>query len=153
MKFNEKYAITEQNIFCNDNRKTLVLEETKGVRYEGTNRNNLSYTVYKVDKGLISINATKQCDFAIYVPSSDTLRFIELKGGNIDDGVEQLIQTIDVLVKRPNISVTKLYAILVAKKFNTPALLTTKMKKLKTLVKSYKGEVIPKSIKHEEIIN
>ncbi|APA90910.1 hypothetical protein HX057_14095 [Myroides odoratimimus] len=153
MKFNEKYYSLKQHIYCDDNRKTLSLEETKGVKYIGTNKNAIEYTVYRVDKGLISTNETKQCDFAIYVPSSDSVRLIELKGGNIDDGVEQLIQTIDVLIKRPNISVTKLYAILVAKKFNTPALLTTKMKKLKTLVKSYKGEVIPKSIKHEEPIN
>lgn len=153
MKFNEKYVPTTGNIYCNDNRKKLVLEETKGVRYEATNKNNLSYTVYKVDKGLLNNMPEKQCDFAIHIPISETVRFIELKGGNVDEAYKQLFNTITKLIKEPNIEVNKVQARIVASKVRNPDIRSNHKTRLDQLLSKYKEKVVTKNTLLEESIN
>ncbi|MGL4583491.1 MAG: hypothetical protein ACRCVU_10975 [Flavobacterium sp.] len=153
MKFNEKYNIIKQHIYCDDNRKTLSLEETKGVKYIGTNKNAIDYTVYKVDKGLLNNMPEKQCDFVIYVPSSETVCFIELKGGNVEEGYKQLYSAIHTLVITPKIEINRVQARIVASKVRTPAIRSNHKTKLDVLLAKYKEKVITKNILLDEPIN
>lgn len=154
MKFDEKYnCLNGHYIHCNDNRKRCVLEETKGVKYIISNINDIEYVVLKIDNGLINTNASKQCDFAIYIPSSDTVRFIELKGSNLDDAFEQLLETINVLIAKPNISLNKLQARIVVRKAKAPAIRSLKKTKLEKIVKSFDGDLLYKSKEFTEQVN
>lgn len=150
MRFNQRYT---SFIYCQDNRRTLVLEETKGVQYIISNSTPLDYIVYNVDGGLINNNRTKQCDFAIYIPSSNTVRFIELKGSNVEDGIEQLLQTIQALVTTPCIEVSRLQARIISRKVKSPALRSPKRTKLEKLVKANGGDLLVKNISFTEVIN
>ncbi len=150
MRFNQLYT---SSIICNDNRKKLVLEETKGVQYIVSNPTPLDYIVYKVDGGLITSNRSKQCDFTVYIPTSNTIRFIELKGSNVEDGIEQLLQTIQVLVTTPRIEVSRLQARIIARKVNSPALRSPKRTRLEKIVKAHGGDLLVKNISLTEVIN
>lgn len=150
MRFNQRYT---QSICCNDNRRTFVLEETTGVKYIVSNTSNLDYIVYQVDRGLIQTNATRQCDYALYIPSSNTVRFIELKGSNVEEGLEQLLQTIQVLISRANISVSRLQARIITRKVKSPSIRSTKKTRLEKIVKEYRGDLIIKNIALKELID
>ncbi|WP_353160524.1 hypothetical protein [Myroides odoratus] len=150
MRFNQHYT---QSICCNDNRRTFVLEETKGVQYIVSNTSNLDYIAYRVDRGLIQTNTTKQCDYALYIPSSDTVRFIELKGSNVEEGLEQLLQTIQVLITRPNITVSRLQARIITRKVKSPSIRSTKKTKLEKIVKEYRGDLVIKNITLTELVD
>lgn len=150
MRFNQRYT---SSIIYDDNRKKLVLEETKGVQYIVSNPIPLDYIVYNVDGGLIANNRTKQCDFAIYIPFSNTVRFIELKGSNVEDGIEQLLQTIQVLVTTPCIEVSRLQVRIISRKVKSPAVRSPKRTKLEKIVKANGGDLLVKNISFTEVIN
>lgn len=150
MRFNQRYT---HSICCNDNRTTFVLEETRGVKYIISNTSNLDYTVYQVDRGLIQSNTTKQCDYALYISSSNTVRFIELKGSNVEEGLEQLLQTIQVLISSPNIPVSRLQARVITRKVKSPSIRSTKKTRLEKIVKEYRGDLIIKNIVLTELID
>ena len=96
MKFREKYQAKEY-IRSADSRTTLVLKDSKEKReYRGLNPGGLFLTVYQVDGGLLQGQESK-CDYAVYT-SSDNLYFIELKGGDYSHALDQLQNTIRLLI-------------------------------------------------------
>lgn len=148
MRFDELYnCVDNPSIHCNDNRSRLVLEDRSGgkSRYHGIKSHNVDYVVFKVDGGLMTIGCGKQCDYALYSISTNTLRLIELKGSNIEEAFEQILNTFSVLVNRRGIVLDKLHARIVTSKTRTPALRGINRTRLLKLTKEHKGTLVHKN--------
>ena len=80
-----------------------------------------------------------KCDYGIYTEEG-WLFLIELKGKDLEHALDQLNNTISILIKRPNIKVKKLNARVVLSRVSVPRLFTSKENRLKQLLyKSYGG--------------
>lgn len=148
MRFDRIYnCINDPSIHCNDNRSRLVLEDRSGgkSRYNGIKIHNVDYTVFKVDGGLMTIGCGKQCDYALYSTSTNTLRLIELKGSNIEEAFEQILNTFSVLIQRRGVVLDKFHARIVTSKTRSPALRSINRTKLLTLTKKHRGTLVHKS--------
>lgn len=122
-----------------DNRKTVVLREPRESRvYRLENPSQKELVVYKIDGGLISSNDVLKCDNGIYT-EDDTLYLIELKGADYIHALEQLLSTISILLQRPQVKVSKLFARIVLSKIRVPAIIPTQEKKLLAQVHSRNG--------------
>lgn len=107
--------------------------------YKLHNKFGKEIVVYKVDGGLINDENVLKCDNGIYT-ENDWLFLIELKGTDLNHALDQINNTIDILLKRPNKKVKKLNARIVLSKVSIPRISASKENKLKQLLhKSYGG--------------
>lgn len=107
-------------------------------------KNKKEIIIYKIDGGLIDNNRDLKCDYGIYT-EDDLLFLIELKGANLDHALDQINNTIKILLKQP-IKVKKLNVRIVLSKVRTPDIYATKEKKLmQSLLKFYGGDYKRKS--------
>lgn len=126
-------------IQSHDRRKNVALREKRESReYYLHNQSEQEIVVYKMDGGLIDSDKEIKCDYGIYT-EQDILYLIELKGSDYIHALEQILNTIDVLLKKPNISVKQLNARVVLSKYRTPDLLATQEKKLSRILKREYG--------------
>lgn len=146
MKFCEKY--TDINyIISDDCRKTITLKD-KGAstsKYVCENNKKKKITIYKVDGGIIKSQIVNKCDFALYNNDNDVIYFIELKGSDYDQAIEQISSSISNLITSNNIKINIINARIVLTKVRAPEINTTKEKKLKLLLNKYKGTLIKKT--------
>ena len=77
-----------------------------------------------------------KCDFAVYT-ETDTLYFVELKGGDYSKALDQLRNVIQVLVNQEVERPRAVHTRVVASKVRVPNFLTTKEKKLKDFLKKH----------------
>lgn len=100
---------------------------------------NKELVCYRVDGGLISSKDVSKCDFGIY-SEDDLLLLVELKGADYNKALEQLLSTIDILLRNPSIPVSKVCTRVVLSWARVPDVLVTKEKKLKLMIKrEYRG--------------
>lgn len=127
-------------ILRHDCSKEVSLREPGENRtYELHNKSGKEIVVYKVDGGLINDENVLKCDNGIYT-ENDWLFLIELKGADLNHALDQINNTIDILLKRPNKKVKKLNARIVLSKVSIPRISASKENKLKQLLhKSYGG--------------
>ena len=126
-------------IQSHDTRNHVVLKEKRESReYRLHNNTGQEFVVYKIDDGLITNNEQQKCDYGIYT-EKDVLYLIELKGGDYIHALEQIISTINILLKAPNVLVNQLNARIVLSKTRTPDILSTQEKKLNILLKTKYG--------------
>lgn len=127
-------------ILRHDCSKEVSLREPGENRtYKLHNKFGKEIVVYKVDGGLINDENVLKCDNGIYT-ENDWLFLIELKGTDLNHALDQINNTIDILLKRPNKKVKKLNARIVLSKVSIPRISASKENKLKQLLhKSYGG--------------
>lgn len=107
--------------------------------YKLHNKSGKEFVVYRIDGGLINDENVLKCDNGIYT-ENDWLFLIELKGTDLNHALDQINNTIDILLKRPNEKVKKLNARIVLSKVSIPRISASKENKLKQLLhKSYGG--------------
>lgn len=138
MKFCEKYQDKASICFA-DKRATLVLKDKKEKReYRGNNPSRLLLTAYRVDEELVKGEEMK-CDYAVYT-ETDNLYFIELKGGDYSHALDQLSNTIQLLIQ-PDIECPQaIHTRVVLSKLKVPGVWDSKEKKLMALLKQkYNG--------------
>ena len=95
--------------------------------------------VYKIDGGILTSNEIKKCDYGVYT-EQDVLYLIELKGSDYCHALDQIMSTIDTLLKKNSICVRQLNARIVLSKCRIPNILVTQEKKLNILLKTKYGK-------------
>lgn len=116
--------------------RSLVSVCEQNMKYILDNPAKKEIVVYQIDNGLIK-NKDLKCDFGLYT-ENDFLYLIELKSPEREYGhaLQQIISTIDILIKSKNISVNKLHARIVLKKY--PSITNAKERKLENaIIKNY----------------
>ena len=127
-------------ILRHDCSKEVSLHEPgESQTYRFHNKSGKEIVVYKIDGGLINNEDVLKCDNGIF--TEDNLLFlIELKGADLNHALDQINNTIDILIKRPSIKVKKLNARIVLSRVSIPRITASKENKLKQLLhKSYGG--------------
>jgi hypothetical protein len=124
--FFNAYHDTEY-IDAHDRRSSISVSE-QNMQYTLKNSHKREIVLYKIDNGLITGDELK-CDFGIYT-ENDILYLVELKSPEREYGhaLQQIINTIKILLKSKKISVSQLNARVVLKKY--PALPSVKERKL-----------------------
>ncbi|MBR4265108.1 MAG: hypothetical protein IKQ46_03540 [Bacteroidales bacterium] len=133
--FFQKYN-DESYIISQDCRSVVTVSEQR-MKYILNNPANKEIVVYKIDQGIIKGTQWK-CDFGIYT-QDDILFLIELKSPESEyyHALEQIINTIELLIKSCDVSVKKLNARVVTRKY--PDILSAKERKLENrLIRDYK---------------
>ena len=119
--------------------KIVSLRELHESRiYKLNNPNEKEIVLYRIDGGVIKNNDVLKCDYGI-LTEDNVLFFIELKGAELDHALDQIISTIDILLKQKRISVSTLYARIVLSKVKVPNIVETKERKLKQLLHNNYG--------------
>lgn len=127
-------------VLSHDRRPNVVLKDKGAARlYNLLNDLNKELVCYRVDGGLISSKDVSKCDFGIY-SEDDLLVLVELKGADYNKALEQLLSTIDILLRNPSIPVSKVCTRVVLSRARVPDVLVTKEKKLKLMIeREYRG--------------
>lgn len=144
----------KETILRHDCSKDIPLREPREKRlYRLLNKDGKEIVVYKIDEGLIKGNKTKKCDYGIYT-ENDFLILVELKGADLNQAIDQINETMNILLKSPNVRVKTLKARVVMSKVRVPSIQSTKEKQLKQLLqKSYGGgDFLKKSVCLEEVL-
>ncbi|MBO7597082.1 MAG: hypothetical protein J6T70_08585 [Bacteroidales bacterium] len=112
--------------------RSMVAVSEEGMKYILDNQSRKEIVVYRIDKGIIS-GAVEKCDFGIYT-ENDILFLIELKSPEREYGkaLQQIINTIEILIKSHNSPVSNLNARIVIHKY--PNTLTAKERKLENYI-------------------
>ena len=146
MKFYEKY--TDINYIISDDCRKIITLKDKGAstsKYVCKNNKRKKVTIYKIDGGIIKSQTVNKCDFALYNNNDDVIYFVELKGSDYDQAIEQIGSTISDLIISNNIKINIINARIVLTKVRTPEINTTKEMKLRLLLNRYKGTLIKKT--------
>lgn len=126
-------------ITSHDNRKVVVLRELRESRvYRLENPTQKEVVVYRIDGGLITSYDVLKCDNGIYT-EDDALYLIELKGADYIHALQQILNTISILLQKPHVKVSRLYARIVLSKIRVPDIMPTQEKKLLAQVHSRNG--------------
>ncbi len=123
-------------ISSHDCRSKVVVSEQQ-MQYILDNPNGEEIVVYRIDQGIIKGTSVK-CDFGIYT-ENDILFLVELKNPEREyfHALEQIINTIELLIVSKQISVSKLNARIVSRKY--PNIPSSKERKLENrLIATYK---------------
>lgn len=96
IEFKEILKAEEKDDKCFDN--SPVAKEG-GKRFAFNNTTNKTICRVKIDNCLIT-DQQKKCDFLFKVIESGKYYLIELKGVNIDEGVEQIVSTFDTVNRK-----------------------------------------------------
>lgn len=137
--------LTKEKSICTEKQKEIVSKEY-GREHRALNK-KYGYFVrqYHLDGELI--RQEKCCDYLVLNDTKKKAYFIELKGRNVSEAVEQLeAGKKKVSVELPGYDI---YFRIIGSKMRTHELDTPKMRKLK---EKYKGKLVYKSIKYEEEI-
>lgn len=137
-----------------DSRSRISLTDKKSAsHYILQNDRGKELVCYRIDEGLIVGRDSGKCDFGIYT-EDDCLILIELKGVDYERAIEQLLMTIDILLKTPEVEVSRLFTRVVLSKTRVPNILMTKEKKLAMMVENkYHGNHAKCSRQMEEILS
>lgn len=118
-----------------DNRKIVQFEEN-GMVYKGIN-NGLKHALrYDVDGAMIS-GGTKRCDKAIFLPDSETVYLIELKGTDLKKAAEQISQT--MLTLHSNLDGCVVHGRVICTRIPTPDIRSTQVMRLELALAKKNG--------------
>jgi hypothetical protein len=130
--------------FCD--KRAMITAEEKGKKYIGHNISGKLFSRFRVDGCLIKEG--KKCDFLILDCEEKKAYFIELKGKDILNALEQIDRSIEVLFSKLNDF--NINARIVLSKLNPPDLRSSKYIKLERKLKRWKGTILKKARVLEE---
>lgn len=90
-----KDKLGTRGLLSDDNRSIAQFVEN-GMVYKGNNIFKTRILRYNVDGGMLN-GSTKKCDKALGLPDKHTLYLIELKGCDLKEACEQILESIRVL--------------------------------------------------------
>ena len=125
--------------FVSERRKLVICTDKKSstkYKYDNTAEDELSK--YNVDGCLLPENVPK-CDFLLLNCTKKMAYFIELKGSDLINAVEQVEKTIDRL--RNDLDTFSIHARIVLTRVNTMDLKNSKLLRLEKKVKKLKGSL------------
>lgn len=127
-----------------------------GRKYSIKNKSKKEIVKYKIDGGLINDPNEIKCDYGFYTKGDNNILFlVELKGSDYNHAIEQIINTIKLLVTEPKITVDKINARIVVSKARPPELRSSNEQKLRRILDTYgldKDNLKKQSIQMTEII-
>lgn len=143
----EFFQVYQNHIEWHDRRRNVSLKE-KGEKseYRLCNESGRDLVLYRIDHGLIAREDIPKCDFGIYT-EDDWLILIELKGMDYGHALEQIESTINELVKKPQIPITRINGRIVLSRTRIPDILTTREIKLRKLLGHYSGNLDKKTLR------
>jgi hypothetical protein len=137
MRFDHTYKDPSYIHSC-DERKTISLVE-KRKKYTGHNNANQTITVYRVDGGVIADHRQAKCDYAIHTGQTNHLYLIELKGSDYPHALEQIISTLDILLKQAGVSAEGVYARIILSKVRVPNIRVAQETRIRKMLKQLNG--------------
>ncbi|HDV6322488.1 hypothetical protein [Burkholderia vietnamiensis] len=140
--------IGDTGLLSDDTRGISVFQEN-GIVHRGVNGDGKRILRYEVDGNMIK-SAQKRCDYAIGIPGSDKVIFIELKGTDIKHASIQILDTITELGVKLN--GFELHARIVCSRIPAPDLRSTQIIKLERKLAQTNGSLIKKCKELEEAI-
>jgi len=154
MTLTEKYN-AEDCFDWKDNRKIVVLNDSKGGKstYRGENPDENLLILFRIDGGIMKNATQKQCDFGLYNGTTDSIRFVELKGSDCTQAIRQISQTIDSVLDHTVTCPAKVYGRIVLSRARTPELNTAEEYRLKKKLIKMKGDLKIQSGKMKETID
>ena len=142
--FYSRYNLKDYIIQHDCRSHTTLRERGEPQEYRINNTKRKEIVIYKIDGGVINNDSVHKCDYGVYT-EEDILYLIELKGDDLDLALEQIVSTINILLKTASIPVRRLNARIVLSRVRVPSTLYTKEKKLKNILMSYgRGDYIKK---------
>ena len=84
----------------------------------------------------------KQCDYALYNMNSDTVRFIELKGSDCDQAIEQIRNSIKHIIDQSITGITKIYGRIILSKKRIPQIKSTDQQRLEKFLLTKGGDLL-----------
>ena len=135
--------LTKEKSLCKEKQKEIVSKEHGREHHALNKKHAYSVRQYRLDGGLF--RQEKCCDYLVLNDSKKNAYFLELKGRNVSDAVEQLEAGRKKVIEE--LSGYELYYRIIGSKMRTHELDTPKMRKLK---EKYKGKLVYKSVKYEE---
>ncbi|GAB6009165.1 hypothetical protein [Dysgonomonas reticulitermitis] len=135
--------------FQHDNRKIIPIRDKRHkTEYRYINKSANHLAKYRVDGGLIS--SGKKCDFLLLNCEQKQSYFIELKGSDMSQAIDQIDRSIDLL--RHNLTGFAFFARIVLTKSPPTRVKNTKQVKLEDKLKSLNGGLISRTRLFEEVI-
>lgn len=135
--------------------KIVVVEENKR-KYVLCNDSNKEVIKYHIDDGLIKQKneGDNKCDYGIYT-EDELLILVELKGCDYQKAVTQILNTTKLLgIKKGAEKVKRLLArVVLSRGGNVPELRSRDKTELDSILKSFSGNIIPKSKLLEETLS
>ena len=113
--------------------------EERGRKYSIENKSKKEIIKYKIDGGLITDDNDIKCDYGFYT-EDDLLILVELKGGDYSHAIEQIINTIKLLITIPKIKISSVKARIVVSKIRQPELRSSDEQKLKRILDSFRKD-------------
>ena len=110
--------------------------QENGRKYIIDNKSKKEIVKYKIDGGLLTDQNVLKCDYGFYT-ENNFLFLVELKGSDYSHAIEQIINTIYLLIEKPQIKVSKINARIIVSKLPSPELRSSNEKKLKRILDSY----------------
>lgn len=137
-----------------EKRPRVALKDKRSASiYNLQNDLNKELVCYRVDEGVICGKDFNKCDYALYT-EDDLLILVELKGVDYEKAIEQILETINVLLKTPGVPVHRVCSRVVLSKARVPDILLTKEKKLRSLIsKNYNGNHSKCSRQMDEVLS
>jgi len=129
-------------IISHDCRKIVSLSEKGENRvYRLLNDPNHELVVMRVDGGIFNDSSSIKCDYAIY--SQDRiLILVELKGSDYPHALEQIDATINEMISKRHLKLSKLHTRVVLSKTRIPNTLISKEMALKRKLMAYHGTLV-----------
>lgn len=142
MKLTEKYTDISYIKF-QGSRPLVVLDDKKGgkVSYRGENEDRKELIVYKIDDGIMKDNPGIKCDYGLYTTSSGVIRFIELKGSDLDKAHQQIIRSIRYILNDSVTGINKVHGRIVLSKERVPNIKSNYEKQLEKILKQKNGNL------------
>jgi hypothetical protein len=114
---------------CVENQTTFK-EKKSEIRIESKD----TIIAIKVDDCLITSNEVKKCDYLFLNCTKKDAIFIELKGMNLDEGINQIISTINIL--KSNLSDFSKKAIIIVSRYDKNEFKSSTLSKLQRQIES-----------------
>lgn len=151
MRFSDLFADSSYIKFSDRRPKAVFSDPKESRKYRVCNEEEKHITGYRVDGGIITSLDISKCDYALST-EDDRLYLIELKGGNYKKALEQISNTIDLLIKNTGVKMREVNGRIVLSKYKSPALFESEEKKLIVKLKKLggnlrkKGEILEENI-------
>ena len=125
-----------------DNRKSIVLSDMPGTKYEGDNADQKLFSLFRVDKDNI-LSGQRKCDYLLVSHAEVKALFVELKGRHLLEAIDQILASIDSL--KTQLKDHELNGRIVLTRTNSPDLKHPKYVRLKKMIWDTGGELLQRT--------
>lgn len=151
MLFQEKYPAKHYIEYNGRDAIIIVRDEGNPRIWKGLNTGHKKVIKYRVDNGLITSKTLAKCDYAVWI-EGENLYLIELKGTDYRHALEQIENSLDMLIIKPNISTNSVNGRIVLSRGRIPNIRYSREPAIIKKLKKLNGSLISKTNLLEEKI-